>query len=126
MRLVRQLLVLCRVIASFPVSADDPSMRAAFQFAFPIYEMARTRANALGNDSSPGLQTANTLAHSAALADHRSRKVTSPNNDTLYSASWLDLADGPVMLDMPALPERYHSVALMDIFTDNFAILGTR
>ncbi len=125
--MIRSLKVLCFALAAFPTyAADDASMRAAFHFAFPVYEMARTRAQALGTRDGPGPQVANNLAHRTALADHNSRRVTAPNNDTLYSAAWLDLAGGPVALDMPALPNRYHSVAMMDLYTDNFAILGTR
>jgi len=106
------------------LAQDVESMRAAFEFAFPIYVVARTRAKAL--DADGRAQTVNTLSHHTTLADHRSRRVTSPNNDTLYSSAWLDLADGPVMLHMPSLPQRYHSAALMDLFTENFAVLGTR
>ncbi len=60
------------------------------------------------------------------LADAATRDVTTPNNDTLYSSAWLDLAGGPVILDAPAIPGRYHSVALMDLFTNNVAVFGTR
>jgi hypothetical protein len=52
--------------------------------------------------------------------------VTSPNNDTLYSRAFLDLRKGPVTITLPPTGERYQSVALMDMFTNNFAVLGTR
>jgi hypothetical protein len=52
--------------------------------------------------------------------------VTTPNNDTLYSSAFLDLSKGPVELDIPALPGRYHSVAVMDARTDNWLLLGSR
>ncbi len=52
--------------------------------------------------------------------------MTTPNNDTLCSSAFLDLSAGPVLLDIPALPGRYHGVALMDARTDNWPILGTR
>ena len=119
----RFLLLLLMLLAGGPAragSADVDLARQAFQFGFPIYEMARTRSAATM------LMPTNMLGHRRTLSDASSRWVTTPNNDTLYSTAWLDLRAGPVLLTMPAVPDRYHSAALMDVFTDNFAILGTR
>jgi hypothetical protein len=82
---------------------------------FPLFETARLAM------ASPG--GFNRLLHRRTLADHTSRGVTMPNNDTLYSSAWLDLTTGPVDLDLPALGGRYMSVALMSAFTDNIAVL---
>lgn len=99
-------------------SAPEASaIEQAFHFAFPLYAMARTRSL---------MPAINTLGYRTTLSDHRARDVTTPNNDTLYASAFLDLAAGPVILDLPALPGRYHSVAIMGMNTDNLAILGTR
>jgi hypothetical protein len=95
----------------------DRFLEAAI-FAFPAVELARLAANA------PGPR--NVLNHRRTLSDHRSRGVTMPNNDTLYSAAWLDLASGPVDLDVPLDSGRYLSVALMNAFTDNVAVISRR
>ena len=50
----------------------------------------------------------------------------SPNNDTLYSRAWLYLKDEPVILTVPAISDRYHSVEMTDFMDDNFAYVGTR
>jgi hypothetical protein len=52
--------------------------------------------------------------------------VTSPNNDTLYSAGWLDLTQGPVTATLPDVGQRYFSLQLMDMYTNNVAVLGNR
>lgn len=52
--------------------------------------------------------------------------MTTPNNDTLYSRSWLDLTKGPVRITIPASGDRYLSLAFMDMYMNNFTILGTR
>ena len=39
---------------------------------------------------------ANEIAHGRELIDYRRRAVTTPNNDTLYSRTILDLSTGPV------------------------------
>jgi hypothetical protein len=109
-----------------PETPELQQVRAAFQFAFPVYEMMRTRYNAVSRAQATGGAGVNHLYPRLTLADASSRDVTTPNNDTLYSSAWLDLSGGPVTFTLPALPQRYHSAALMDLFTDNTAILGTR
>lgn len=93
----------------------------AFVYALPLIEMAAVRRNSLGRT---GLQ--NTLSHQRELIDHRARWVTTPNNDTLYSVAWLDLTQGAVRLTIPPTGDRYFSAALMDMYTNNNAVLGTR
>ena len=103
----------------------DAGVRQAFLFAFPVYQIARTRTNAVAIAAAEGRTVINRFGHRARLASPSDRAVTTPNNDTLYSSAWLDLSQGSVLLQVPPLPDRYHSVALMDVFTDNFAVLGT-
>ena len=95
--------------------------RTAWLYALPMIEVASTRAKSLGQ----GLPL-NTFGHRTTLADHRARSVTTPNNDTLYSTAQVDLSRGPVSIVLPRTAERYFSLALMDAYTNNFAVLGTR
>ncbi len=104
----------CEAIAS-----DSETAQRAFLFAFPLYEMWRTRKRML---SLPGAQI-NSLIHRRTLSQPADRSITTPNVDTLYSTAWLDLADGPVRFTIPAMGTRYHSVELMHAFSDAFAIL---
>lgn len=96
-------------------------VRRAFLFAFPVQIMLRTRAAALARSGN-----LNRFNHRRTLSSAADRAVTTPNNDTLYSGAWLDLAGGPVQLTMPAARDRYHSAAILNLFTDNDAVLGTR
>ena len=68
----------------------------------------------------------NTIGNKRRLATPADQLVTTPNNDTLYSASWIDLAAGPVTITLPKTGRRYFSVALMDMYSNNFKVLGTR
>ncbi|WP_051695491.1 DUF1254 domain-containing protein [Caulobacter sp. UNC358MFTsu5.1] len=95
--------------------------RTAWLYALPLIELASTRARSLAQ----GLPL-NTFGHRATLADHRARAVTTPNNDTLYSTAQVDLSRGPVSIAIPRTADRYFSLALMDAYTNNFAVLGTR
>ena len=115
------------VIAPLPDTPEIAALRQAFRFAFPIYEIMRPRAFQLERARAAGLPNAvNVILPRLTLADAAAREVTTPNNDTLYGSVWLDLAGGPVILTVPALPGRYNSAALMSLTTDNTAILGTR
>lgn len=96
--------------------------KEAWIYGLPMIEMATTRARGLGN---PTAQI-NRFLHARQLATPASRAVTAPNNDTLYSTAWIDLSKGPVTLTMPPAGDRYISVAVMNMFTDNDAVLGTR
>jgi hypothetical protein len=89
--------------------------RDALIACFPLYETARLAM------ASP--TPFNRIGHRRTLADHSSRGVTMPNNDTLYSACWMDLTTGPLTLALPAPKGRYQSVALMSALTDNVAVL---
>jgi hypothetical protein len=116
--------------AAPPALPDTPEiaeLRRAFRFAFPIYEVLRTRSLQLARAEKEGVPGAvNMLLPKTTLVTASDRDVTTPNNDTLYSHAWLDLSGGPQMLTVPGLPGRYHSAALMSLQTDNTAILGTR
>ncbi|GGD98682.1 phosphatidylserine decarboxylase [Polymorphobacter glacialis] len=115
------------VPATLPNTPEIAELRRSFRFAFPIYEFMRTRSAQLARAQAAGVPNAvNVVIPKLTLADATTREVTTPNNDTLYGSAWLDLAGGPVLLDIPALPNRYNSAALMSIQTDNTAILGTR
>jgi len=106
--------------AAAPASAMGA--RDAYLYALPLIEMATARARML---KAPGAAM-NKLDHTRTLADHTSRRVTTPNNDTLYSWAFLDLTNGPATLTIPPMGERYYSVAVMDMFTNNNVVLGTR
>jgi hypothetical protein len=95
--------------------------REAWFFTLPLIEMAMTRSR----EAAKGGRL-NTLSHVRDLLTHKARLVTMPNNDTLYSSAHLDLSQGPITLIVPPSGDRYLSVALMDMYTNNFAVLGSR
>ncbi|RYF91985.1 MAG: DUF1254 domain-containing protein [Caulobacteraceae bacterium] len=107
-----------------PASAQTDlkaAARDAWIFGLPLIEMALTRARQMKQGLPP-----NFFAGGRALADHTARAVTTPNNDTLYLSAWLDLTEGPVTLTVPETGDRYWSLAVMDMYTNNNAVLGSR
>jgi hypothetical protein len=106
---------------------SEALVESAFEYAYPLFAMAQTRQRAVQNPGNPRRHAPNTVQHERQLCDHTSRWITAPNNDTLYSNGWLDLSRGPVRVRVGAMPAgRYWSVALLDAFTNNFAMLGQR
>ncbi len=108
-----------------PATLRDLARRATI-YLFPVYEMYRTRWQATVNEANPQRQKLNRFRHLAQLADHRSRAVTTPNNDTFYSSAWLDFSLEPLFLTVPPVGDLYYSYAFLDLFTNNFAYLSHR
>lgn len=107
------------------MAADaNADLRAAFYFAYPLYEFARSEQTIAQSVGAPGLL--NTVKQRAQLSGPNSRNVTAPNNDTIYSSAFLDLSAGPIEVQVPDVRDRYFSCAFMDLLTDNFGYVGTR
>jgi hypothetical protein len=95
--------------------------REAYLYTLPLIEMEIVRARMISAGAAQ-----NAIYMRRVLADHTSRGVTSPNNDTLYGSAWLDLSQGPVYVKLPDFGKRYFSLQLMDFYTNSFAVLGAR
>jgi hypothetical protein len=93
----------------------------AWIWGLPLIEMAAQRSARFAEGMKP-----NTFQHQRTLVTAKGQFVTTPNNDTLYSQAWLNLEKGPVTISVPASGKRYYCVPLMDMYTNNFAIVGTR
>ncbi len=100
--------------------------KLAFIYGYPlvynISEMLRISANGLG--SMPPVPF-NSPGHARTLATPADDFV-SINNDTLYTMAMLDLSDGPLILSVPPMGQRYHVFQFIDAWTNNFAYVGTR
>jgi hypothetical protein len=66
----------------------------------------------------------NHLSNHSTLASPGSSSVVSPSVDTLYSAAWLNLRNGPQVLSVPAVSGRYVNFQLIDAYTNTFADIG--
>lgn len=107
---------------SAPMATD---IQASFHFLYPLHEFLRTR-RLFENVGGAQKDVSNRLVHDRRLLDHRARRVTTPNTDTLYSRAWLSLRDRELRLAMPDFGQRYYSAAFMDCHTDHFAYVGSR
>ncbi|MBU1376347.1 MAG: DUF1254 domain-containing protein [Alphaproteobacteria bacterium] len=129
----RELLAAVAAIGMIPAArahaaAGDlkSAAREAWLYGLPLIEMAAARARMLAGGRGAQPAAINSFRHTRELATDKSRAITAPNNDTLYSAAWLDLTKGPVTLTVPPTGARYISIAGMNMYTDNDFVLGTR
>lgn len=90
----------------------------AYVYGYPLVIMETTR-------KAMATQT-NVLGHNQTFPDHTFRAVVRPNNDTLYSTSWIDLSQEPQVLSVPDTGDRYYVMPFMDAWTNVFNSVGTR
>ena len=99
----------------------------AYIYAFPMLENYRTMYAQAVDRSAPGyLAPFNELVPKTQLLGPEFKDIVRPNNDTMYTLGWLDLRAQPMVISVPEAKDRYYSVQLVDVFTHNFAYIGTR
>ena len=104
----------------------QPEFDGAVISGLPLYEVARTAWTNVSPRPEFPEGRFNQVTQRRTLSTPANREVTAPNNDTLYVSVRIDLGTGPVLIDIPDIPDRYFSVQFMDAFTDTFHAIGTR
>lgn len=67
----------------------------------------------------------NGFGHLYQTPDSTFTTVVRPNVDTLYSSAFLDLTEGPVVVEIPPTGGRYVLTALFDAWSNNFAAVSS-
>ncbi|MFT5883576.1 MAG: hypothetical protein ACI9IP_000015 [Arcticibacterium sp.] len=49
-----------------------------------------------------------------------------PNCDTFYGLAWLDVSQGPILLTLPEIPEKYYTIQATDAGLNTFDYIGSR
>jgi len=100
----------------------------AYIFAYPMLENYKTMfMSAVWKESPVYDAPFNQMSHKSTLLGPEFTAVVRPNNDTFYSMLWMDLRAEPMILKVPAITnKRYYSFQLIDLYTHNFAYIGTR
>lgn len=83
---------------------------SAYQYASMCTQCAPT-----GDDN---LWALNEFAHSRQLAGPSYQAFRVPNVDTLYSNAWLDLTQGPALIDLPDFGHRYYTLNFLDAYSN--------
>ena len=101
----------------------------AYLFAYPLVTMEISRrqmTNVPDADTDLLRAPLNQFSHAREYPAADSKDVVRFNFDTLYSFAWLDVRAEPVVLSVPDAPDRYYLTPMLDMWTDIFAVPGTR
>jgi hypothetical protein len=99
--------------------------REAYIYAFPIVLLDATAKTSTNTEQATRQKApVNQLIHVGQLSDANSKTVVTPNADTIYSSSFLDLSGDAVVFHKPA-SDRFLSVEMMDAYTNCIAVMGT-
>lgn len=118
-------------VASLAAKPDEfkALVRDAYHYAYPLVLMDITRqqmTNVADASSTPQRAPINQFAHYRQYPDGQSREVVRFNFDTLYSMAWIDVSQEPIILSVPDTHGRYYLAPMLDMWTDVFAVPGTR
>lgn len=112
----------CPALAREPVRASRPDAaaveelaRRAYVWGMPLVEAALIRQRFVQPQAPGNAVTINRFKHRRTLAGPEMRVGVGPNNDTIYSLAWVDLAGGPLIVSTPDFGNRYYT------FSINFA-----
>lgn len=125
------------VLVTRPESAPDlHHVKQQVIQTLPLFEMARMRAantprrhpeqGFAGDTPDTSMRWVNQFTHTRRLRTPEDKEVVTPNNDTLFTNAWLDLADGPVVIQVPDMGSRYWVLGFLDAWTNPWAYAGRR
>ena len=102
--------------------------KEAFIYGFPLVDNYLTMyKQAIDTNGRAYEAPFNTVARSKGVATPEDTFVVTPNSDTPYSFLWMDLRTEPLVVTMPKIEKgRYYTGQMVDLYTFNFAYLGTR
>jgi hypothetical protein len=101
----------------------------AYIYLYPLVTMDVSRRQMTNIEAGqlPGRGPMNTFVHVREFPTAEFKIVVRPNFDTLYSAAFLDLTDGPMIVSTAPDPDaRYYELPMYDMWTDAFAVPGVR
>ncbi len=116
------------------MGVDDPSpeeladiAEEAYVFSFPMLMGYRYCFATFLVPSLPSYRGPLNVMHGEPVTlDHRFRDVITPNADTPYSMAALDLRAEPLVLDVPAVADRYYVMQFEDLYGTNPHYVGSR
>lgn len=122
------------VATSSSVAADIAPAEAraiakeAYIYGFPMVDHYRIQYAYFVNRQSPEFKAPwNEIRNIPRVYTPEDKAIQTPNSDTPYSFIGLDLRTQPMVLTIPPIEkDRYFSVQLIDLYTHNFAYLGSR
>ena len=100
----------------------------AYIYGFPLVDSYRIQHSYFVDRGGPEYKAPwNTIFNNARIYTPDDKAIQTPNSDTPYSYVGADLRAEPVVFTVPAVDEgRYYSLQFIDMYTFNFAYVGSR
>jgi len=111
------------------VPADARAIaKDAYVYGFPMVDSYRIQYSYLVDANDPEYKGGWNQVHSIArVFTPEDKAIQTPNSDTPYSFVGYDLRAEPLVFTVPKIDKnRYYSVQFIDLYTHNFAYLGSR
>ena len=101
--------------------------KEAYIYGFPLVMNYKTLyAYTLDKNSIEYKGEFNTKSCEARVYTPNDKAIVTPNSDTPYCIFWSDISQEPVVFSVPEMEaDRYYSFQFIDLFTHNFAYVGT-
>ena len=111
-----------------PAAEARAIAKEAYVYGYPMVDGYRILHAYCVNEQSPEFKAPwNQIGNTARVFTPEDKVIQTPNSDTPYSMAGLDLRAEPIVLTVPAIEkDRYFSVQLIDLYTHNFAYIGSR
>ena len=95
--------------------------KEAYVYGFPLVLNYKTMYEyAVDKNSAEYKADFNTLACDARVFTPEDRAIVTPNSDTPYCMTWVDLRAEPVVFTIPEIEkERFYEVQIIDLYTHN-------
>jgi hypothetical protein len=102
--------------------------KQAYIYGFPLVDNTRIQYAYFVDKQNPDYKAPwNTICNIPRVFTSEDKAVQTPNSDTPYSWIGLDLRSEPIVFMIPPIEKnRYWSLQLIDLYTHNFAYLGSR
>ena len=95
----------------------------AFIYAYPMMEQVKT---VNGMFDFMGMVPNVPSMNERLPRDNVGQPIVAPNLTSMTGGIFIDISHGPVTIEIPEVKDRYIVYQLVDVFTHNFAYLGTR
>ena len=103
-------------------------VKDAYIFGYPMVDSYRVQYSYFIDKQSPEYKGDWNQVHNVArVFTPKDTAIQTPNSDTPYSFVGADLRTEPMVITVPKVEaERYYSIQLIDMYTHNFAYIGSR
>jgi hypothetical protein len=113
--------------ASPPSSELREIIKDAYTYGFPMVDSYRIQYSYFVDRANPEYKGGWNEVHNVArVFTPQDKAIQTPNSDTPYSFLGADLRAEPLVISVPAVRDRYYSLQFIDMYTHNFAYVGSR